>query len=215
MGQGGQSSSSATASGVCGGQSWSKLQSLFGNLSCFLGPPGAPKARRRLKQRQICGRNHLPWAYQTRAYSGIKVCGWLHAGPLSRQHQSLHLGSVETELSQGAGAKGTLPPSSLLSAPGLEEETGFSVLHSEVLGGLGSIVKHFETHLELIFEVLARVGSVQSLGFCVWRRIPHKCGCVGPGPQESVWRIYISLGCVPSVPHTARGCHMGAPPVSP
>ena len=96
------------------------------SLSCFLGPPGAPKARRRLKQRQICGRNHLPWAYQTRVYSGIKVCGWLHAGPLSRQHQSLHLGSVETELSQGAGAKGTLPPSSLLSAPGLEEETGFS-----------------------------------------------------------------------------------------
>ena len=50
----------------------------------------------------------------------------------------------------------------------------FPVLHSEVLGGLGSIFKNFfETHLELIFEVLARVGSMKSLGFCVCGGAPH------------------------------------------
>ena len=63
-------------------------------------------------------------------------------------------------------------------------------------------MKNFETHLELIFEVLARAGSVKSLGFCVWRRIPHKEAVLEPGPQELVWRIYISLGYMPSAPPT-------------
>lgn len=43
-------------------------------------------------------------------------------------------------------------------APGLEEESSFfcSAVHSEVLKGFVSILKSSETHLELIFKVLAR-----------------------------------------------------------
>ena len=76
-------------------------------------------------------------------------------------------------------------------------------------------MKNFETHLELIFEVLARAGSVKSLGFCVWRRIPHKEAVLEPGPQELVWRIYISLGYMPSAPpHCTWLPHGGSPIVT-
>ena len=45
----------------------------------------------------------------------------------SQDNTSLHTQDLlKPELSWGTGAKGTLPPSSSLSAPGLEEETSFS-----------------------------------------------------------------------------------------
>lgn len=90
----------------------------------------------------------------------------------------------------------------------------FPVLHSEVLGGLGSVLKTFETHLELIFEVLARVGSVVTGLLCLEAH-PTQGGCVGTwasgvGLEDIYWAT-----CQVPPAYTARGCHMGALPVSP
>ena len=96
-------------------------------------------------------RPECPWALQ--------VCGWPHTGLLSgslRASSPRSVGQPQAVMGEPE-PRGTLPPGSSLPAPGLEEESSFScsAVHSEVLEGLGPILKSFETHLELIFEVLA------------------------------------------------------------
>ena len=70
-----------------------------------------------------------------------------------------------------------------------------SVVHSEALERFYSILKSFETHLELIFEVSAR-GQREVIGLLCFR---HNPASVEARPQELVLMIRKSLGYVAGI----------------
>jgi len=98
---------------------------------------------------------------------------------------------------ESQGALSFWQPPNRGPTPGLEEKSSIScsVVHSEVFKRLYLILKSFETHLELIFEVPA-VGQCEVIGLLCSQ---HSPACAEARPQELDLRICKSLEYVAGI----------------
>lgn len=204
MGQGGQSSSSATASGVWRGSPGANYRAYLETSVASWGHQEPPKPGTASSSTRSVGETACPGPARPQHTWVLKFVGGLMQDPF-QDNTSLH-----TQDLRKLSCCGELEPRglSLPAAPSRPQawkrRLVFPVLHSEVLGGLGSILKNFfETHLELILEVLARVGSMTSLGFCVCGGAPHTTVAVWDRGLRSWFRGFVCLWAACQVcPHT-------------